>query len=207
MTTQTQLNRLLHSLKFESIRAVILIATLLIGKDVLAQKEKAKAQNSGSFYFYYGIAGLGSNLGSFQPALRIYTNKFTYTKEQNSYWGERSKRVEFISKGSLRQSSIDSILSLVQGLRDCTVYKVNPCIMSGAIIYITIAQGSDTTRFILHNTFDLTALKIVSIINPYLPKSKELYGSETAIKNEDDCWAYLRKKATQRSNDSTRIRQ
>ena len=181
--------------------------TLLLGQSSLAQKQKATRQNTDKFYFYYGLAGLGSNLGSFQPTLRIYGNKFTYTKEQNSYLGKRSKKVEFISKGFLPQSSIDSILVLVQTLKDTTIYKTNPCLMSGGITYITIGLAGDTTKFTLHNTFDKTALKIINIINPYLPKDKKLCGSEKEIKEEEDCLTYLKEEIKKRSKDSTNTRQ
>ena len=167
---------------------------------------QTNAQHSDNFYFYYGVAGLGSNMGSFQPTLRIHNKKFTYTKEQNSYWGKRSKKVTFICKGSLRQSSIDSILSLVERLKDTTIYKTNPCIMSGAITYMIIAQGSDTTKFTLDNTLDSTSLKIVNLLNPYLPKNKKLYGSEDDIRQEEQCWTYLRERVKQRSKDNTNVK-
>jgi hypothetical protein len=64
--------------------------------------------------------------------------------------------------------------------------------MSGVIFDLTVAHGADTVRFSLHNTFDLTALKIVNIINPYLPRHKKLGGSIELIKKEEECWIYLK---------------
>ena len=149
---------------------------------------------------------MGSNLGHFLPTLRIYNDKFIYAKEQNSYWGKRSKRKEFISKGPIRLSSVDSIIALVNGLKDSSIYRTNACIMSGCIYYITIANGRDTTKFTLHNTFDFTALKIIDIINPYLPIDKKLYGSADDIKEEEECWTLLNRMAEQRQ-DSIKVKQ
>jgi hypothetical protein len=64
--------------------------------------------------------------------------------------------------------------------------------MSGVIFDLTVAHGADTAKFSLHNTFDLTALKIVNIINPYLPRHKKLGGSIELIKKEEECWIYLK---------------
>jgi hypothetical protein len=91
----------------------------------------------------------------------------------------------------------------VQALKDSTIYKTNPCVLSGTITYIIIAQGPDTTKFTLHNTFNLTALKIIDIINPYLPRGKKLHGSKEQIKEEEDCWTYLQDKWKQQIKDST----
>ena len=111
--------------------------------------------------------------------------------------------MKFISKGVLRPGSIDSVLTLVQGLQGLTIRKNNPCIMNGSLVTISIASGSDTTRFILNNTFDRTALKILDIINPYLPKDKPLYGSKDDLKEEEDCWTSLQD-SPERSRDSTK---
>jgi hypothetical protein len=176
---------------------------LFLGQPLFAQTNKSKAD----FYFRYAVAGLGSNMGSLMPTLRIQNNRYVYTKEQNSYFGKRSKKKEFISSGSIRQSSIDSILLLIRGLQDSTVYKTNPCIMSGGITYITIANGADTTKFTLHNTSDYIVLKIVDIINPYLPKDKRLYESIEEIKNEEECWTSLRERIDKQKSDSLNSKQ
>ncbi len=170
---------------------------------MFAQSNKTKT----GFYLYYGVAGLGSNMGRLMPTLQIHDNKFSYAKEQNSYFGKRSKKKEFISSGLIRQSSIDSILLLITGLEDSTIYMTNPCIMSGGITYVTIANGSDTTKFTLHNTSDYIVLKIVDIINPYLPKEKKLYESVEEIKSEEECWKSLRERVDKQKSDSLKAKQ
>jgi hypothetical protein len=147
-----------------------------------------------AFYLYYGFSGLGSNLGSFQPTVRIYDTNFIYTYEQNSYWGEKSNQVDTICLGTFKQSSIDSICYLIQPLKDSTIFRTNACIMSGGIHFLTVANGNDTTKFTLGNTFDYTALKIVDIINPYLPAEKKLWPTEKLIKAEEDCWTNMNDK-------------
>jgi hypothetical protein len=68
--------------------------TLLVGQIGICQNKKAIAQDSNNFYLYYVKVGLGSNVGKFYPTVRVYNNQFTYTKEQNSYLGKHSKKVE-----------------------------------------------------------------------------------------------------------------
>ena len=129
--------------------------------------------------------------GGFEPRVKVIGTKFTYTYEQSSYFGKRSKDIKKISSGVFRQSSIDSIINLVKGLKDSTIFKSNACIMSGGIDFLTIANGNDTTQFELMNTFDSTALKIVIIINEYLPANKKLSTHEKFAQEDQDCWKYL----------------
>ena len=68
--------------------------------------------------------------------------------------------------------------------------------MSGGIHFLIVASGTDTTRFELGNTFDYTALKIIQIINEYLPADKKLRVSEKLITDAEDCRAYLLKNET-----------
>ena len=146
------------------------------------------------FSLYYGFSGLGSNLGSFQPTIRIKGTTLVYTYEQNSYWGEKSKRVDTVSIRSFRQSSIDSITEIVKDLGDTSIREYNYCIMSGGIHFLSVTIGVDTTSFELSNTFDYTALKIANILNEYLPQDKQLWANEKMIKDAEDCWASLMKK-------------
>jgi hypothetical protein len=78
--------------------------------------------------------------------------------------------------------------------------------MSGGIHFLTVSNGSDTTKFTLGNTFDYTALKIVDIINPYLPAEKKLWPTEKLIKAEEDCWTNMikRKGNNKRKNNKAK---
>ncbi|MGG9961191.1 hypothetical protein [Ferruginibacter sp. SUN106] len=194
-------------LNFTAIKKITIILLLLLGQQAFAQTSKHKLTADTSFYLYYGVAGLGSNLGSFEPTLRIYDRHFAYTKEQNSYWSERSTKKELICTGRIRQSSVDSILKILQGLKDTTIYKTNPGIMSGSITYVAIAQGRDTVNFTLDNTSDTRIIKIVDIINTYLPKNKKLYESADAIKREEAYWIRLSNEVMKQNNDSIKRKQ
>jgi len=147
-----------------------------------------------TFYLYYGFAGLGSNLGSFQPTIIIRGTSFVYTYEQNSYWGEKSKEKDTICLALFRQSSIDSILEIVKNLKDTTINEYNHCIMSGGIHFLSISNGIDTTSFELMNTFDYTALKVADILNQYVPADKKLWVNEKMIKDAEDCWTGMLKR-------------
>ena len=77
-------------------------------------KETNKKPTS-SFKLYYSYAGLGSGMGSMQPTFRVTGTDYVYNLEQNSSFnGKFDKKPEFICKGNLRASSIDSIINLIK---------------------------------------------------------------------------------------------
>jgi hypothetical protein len=174
---------------------VIVVAILTSnGPQSFAQPDVIEKTNQ-SVYIYFYFLGLGSNIGMFEPTFRLTQTKFSYTKEQNSSRGNASKKIRRISSGTFRQSSIDSIIYLVKSMKDSTIFKSNPCIQSGGVYYLTVANGTDTTKFELMNTMDYTALKIIKVINEYLPSKKQIWASEKLIKDEEDCLTDLQKKA------------
>lgn len=195
-------NGIIGPLNFENIKSFTLILFVFLGQSLFAQG----SSDSADFYFKYLEAGMGSNMGKLMPTLVIRNNQFIYTNEQNSHYGKRTKENEFISSGSFRQSSIDSILVLINGLQDSTIRKTNPCTLSGSITFITVASGTDTTRFTLHNTSDYIVLKLVDIINPYLPNGKKLYMSIEEIRRAEECWEWLRERVDKKS-DSLEVKQ
>jgi hypothetical protein len=127
-------------------------------------------------------------MGEMQPTIKVNGVKLVYTYEQNSYFGQKTKSPDTICITTIRQSSIDSILTLIQDLKDSTIYEWNPCIMSGGIHSLAISANNDTTRFKLTNTFHRTALKIIEIINPYLPQDKQIWVTEQDIIDCENCW-------------------
>ena len=177
------------------------------GQKLYAQNDTTKIKITSAAYVYYAFSGLGSNMGHLEPKVIITGTKLTYTYAQNSYYGQRTEEEKPISSAVLRESSIDSILDLVKNLKDTLIFKSNPCIMSGGIHFITIANGKDSTHFELGNTFDYTALKIVDIINEYLPSNKRLWPTEKLIKDETECWKWLFKDINKRQNKPTKFPQ
>jgi hypothetical protein len=161
---------------------ILAISFLLINNAYCQQDISIKNGDSPSFYLSYDLAGLGSNLGKFQPTIKIHGTKFLYTYEQNSYWGEeRNKRIDTISVLPFRQTSIDSILEIIKEMKDTTIHRYHFGIMSGGIHFLTVSNGIDTISFNMRNTFDYTALKIANILNTYLPKDKQLWANEKMI--------------------------
>jgi hypothetical protein len=73
--------------------------------------------------------------------------------------------------------------------------------MSGSIYYVTVANGTDTTRFKMINTFDYTALKIVNIINQYLPSDNNLWASEELIKQEKESREWFNQAGDEREKE------
>jgi hypothetical protein len=170
-------------------KSFLLLFLILISTLASAQK------NYRDFYLYYGFAGLGSNIGKMEPTLRINGTEFRYTLEQNSNWGDQKPEdPQLICTGKIRTSSIDSILSLVSPLKDTSIFKSNPDIMSGGIYDLTIASGRDSLNFELINTFDSVPLKIINILNPYLPSEHKLYAPTNLMKYDEDFSRFVNNK-------------
>lgn len=168
-----------------------LLFTLALFCAHVGLKAQVKPAN---FSLYYNYAGLGSNMGSMQPVIRINETHLVYTYEQNSYYEKKTKQPDTICMVELRNVSIDSIIAIVKPLGDSTVYETNPCIMSGGIHRLAVIVNNDTTDFTLHNTFDRTALQITRILNAYLPMDKKIWAGEHEIIECEKCWVSLRKK-------------
>jgi hypothetical protein len=153
------------------------------------------------FYLTYTYAELGSNIGKKEPTVRISGTRLIYTYEQNSSWDGKilKEDVDTILVGAFRETSIDSIKNILVNLKDTTIFQTNPCIISGGIHYLTVAFGTDTTKFELMNTFDYTALLITNLLNQYLPVEKKLWADEQLIKDEKGCWTWRHK---QQDNDN-----
>lgn len=174
----------------------------LYGQSLASRSGHPNVPATPAFYLYYGQAGLGSNLGDFEPTINIRGSNLEYTLQQNSWFGKRSNRIETICVTAFRQSSIDSIIDILKNVKDSSIFESNFCVMSGSIYYLTISDGVDTTRFSLMNTFHYTALKITNILNTYLPKNKLLRLNEEMIKAQDDCLKYLKEELRKRSESN-----
>lgn len=139
-----------------------------------AQSEKHNLKKYENFKLLYSYAGLGSGMGSIQPTFSATGADYVYSLEQNSsFTGEFQKKPEFICKGKLRESSIDSIVNLVKDIKDTLIYKTNTGIMSGGIHVISIKNDKINITFRLHNASDPIAQKIVDIVNSNIPNDKK----------------------------------
>lgn len=127
--------------------------------------EKDSINRYDNFTLSYKAAALGSGMGSMQPTLNIVGTAYNYTFEQNSSYGEPTKRPELEARGKIRASSIDSIIDIIQPIGTKEIYKTNPNILSGTIINIDIKYNELDINFKLHNASDTTAQKIIDILN------------------------------------------
>ena len=145
-----------------------------INNDSTPTVQETNQKPTSSFKLWYSYAGLGSGYGSMQPTFRVTGADYVYNLEQNSsFTGKYDKKPEFICKGKLRASSIDSIINLVKDIKDTLVYKTNTGIMSGGIHNISVKNDKINITFQLHNASDPTAQKIVDILNFNIPADKQ----------------------------------
>ena len=164
---------------------ILLLLNLFYNSSFSQLASIANDHAKSKFYLLYLRAGLGSNRGSFEPTIKIEGTKLLYTYEQNSSYGERNQRIDTIFIKPFRQSSIDSILAIINVLGDTAIFRSNPGIMSGVTQFLNISNGGDTTRFEMMNTFDYTALKVANILNTYLPADQQIWANEKMINDAD----------------------
>ncbi|MBL7727169.1 MAG: hypothetical protein JNM68_05770 [Dinghuibacter sp.] len=138
----------------------------------VSNSKPGTANSYPGFQLYYSYAGLGSNMGGMYPVFRVTGNNYTYTNEQNSYYGKPDKKPEFVCSGQLRNSSIDSILQLAGQVPDTLVYSTTPGVLSGGIHHISINYNQKKLTYTLHNAYDSVAAKIVHILNTNIPDGK-----------------------------------
>ena len=139
-----------------------------------------------SFHLDYRVVGLGGNrfYKSF-PLVSIDALKMTYmTNEKKT--GRHTRKI--------RPSSVDSIIKILEQLRDTVVFRSNVCVLSGACYILNIVNGPAKLRFTLLNTFDSSAQRIVDVLNLYLPKRLKIEPDKGWMEAECECLDYLRKK-------------
>ena len=146
--------------------------------------QQADIKNDNSFTLSYISVGLGSNMREMQPMFRVKGSQFIYTLEEAWQFKDSEKaKPDTLVSGNLRASSIDSILNIATEIKGDSVYKSNAGVMSGGIIYLDIVSRRRKLNFDLHNSFDLTAKKIVEILNSYIPdKYQKLWISDITPK-------------------------
>ena len=132
---------------------------------------------STNFELYFSYTSLGSNLGSMQPVFKVCSDQFVYTQQQTSWiTGMPIKPIDTIAIGSLRKTSLDSIVDLVANIQDSTIYKTDISIMSGGIHTLSIQTNTRKVIFELHNAHDPIAAEIIAILNSNLPiRMKKLW--------------------------------
>lgn len=137
-----------------------------------------------TFQFSYSTSGLGSNRGKpselsinikdsvFNYIVYERTSKFkidprfkdtVWEKEHNSY------------DTKIGKSTIDSIVHLLQGKEGKYVFVSNPSVMSGSMKIMNFEYSGSCVLYILKNTYDSTAMKIINLLNKYLPFKTQIY--------------------------------
>ena len=136
------------------------------------------------FNLSYISVGLGGNMWELQPMFRVKGSRFIYTSEEAWQFKNVEKaKPDTLYVGNLRTSSIDSILNIATEIKGDSVYKLNAGVMSGEIIYLEIKSNQRRLNFELDNSYDLTANKIIDILNSYIPdKYRKLWISDIAPK-------------------------
>ena len=147
----------------------IVVAILIFSQTVFGQSE----QENFSLKFY--SIGYGSNRSALQPVFKVNGHNFTYTLE--SAWIDTSNPFPLIKDtictGQFKQSSVDSIITILEPLWDSVISKSNWKIMSGGSDFLNVSFKSHQTKFELNNAYDPSLVKIVQILNAYIPEEKD----------------------------------
>ncbi len=163
------------------------LSLLLVATAVSCNKENTAAgvgvpdadqinfvQNVESYFeLSYTTAGLGSNMDALMPTYILRGEKFTYLLSQNSsFSGKFYKPSELLCEGSVRKSSIDSIIRLIAFIPDSVIYNTNLNIRSGVYQTLLIETEAKKIRFDMHNGYDTTAAQVINILNSNLPEGQ-----------------------------------
>lgn len=115
-----------------------------IGNSMLISEVKG----ADTFKLTFKTVGFGSNILKMQPVFRVIDNKFIYTSEQAwTFKNEKPEKPDTLNSGNFRNSSIDSILSVVEELKDSVVNKIGSYTLSGCDNYIKMSTQSSKVTF------------------------------------------------------------
>lgn len=140
------------------------------------------------FELTYIYAGLGSGMESKRPRLEIKGEKLLYTKQQNSSTtGIFDEKIDTIYQGEFRTTSIDSIKTILNKLKESRIYETNT-ILSGGIYYISVSYDTKKIGFTLHNACHQKAEEVIEIVNSNVPSkySKLPLWDDNRFFNEDN---------------------
>jgi len=140
-----------------------------------------------NFNLFYADFGLGSNHG-YPSTTEIRIDKQTMILRTTHKVSDSTIR-EFQTPDTIgdfstlvyqyvfdfKRSDIDSICLSVDTLKNKKVICSNPFVRSGAMYKLLINYDGNITEFSMTNTYDSTAMKIVSILNSYLPEENQIY--------------------------------
>ncbi|WP_300664845.1 hypothetical protein [Fluviicola sp.] len=133
----------------------------------------AQSSSEKKFELSFYTCGMGSNMGAKFLVLDVQGDDFVYTNEQNPFWdGRPTKKTDTLCLGKIRQTTIDSIIDLIQPIQDTLIYNTNTEVRSGVIQYIRIQYENRHLQFTLHNASDPVAEKIVALLNSNIPEDK-----------------------------------
>jgi hypothetical protein len=137
----------------------------------------------------YTVAGLGSNTNKEAPDFQLRGHSFVlYHMSPSGFVASNTVRsVQKVLSGQFRKASVDSIVSILTALKPRKVFRSNHCIMSGVIYYLDLQINKRKWSFEMVNTLDYNAVKIIRIINRYLPKSEKLNADVKLIMDERKC--------------------
>lgn len=152
------------------------VGVLLLASAGIAPPGKSAKQDHEGFSLSFSTAGLGSGMGSLQPAFRVKGVQFSYTLEQNSHYGERTLESQAVCSGTMRSTSVDSIIELAKSVGDTLVYRTNIQIRSGSVSELVVHDDNVHVRFTLHNDSDSIADKIIAILNSNIPADQQQLG-------------------------------
>lgn len=132
--------------------------------------DSLKPNRHKNFKLSYSSVGLGSNMDTQQPRFIVKGLQYFYTLEDAwKFKNVKKNKPTKLGTGFIRPSSIDSILNIAKETKLKSVYKSNPKVMSGSMVYLNVYSLKQKIQFELINAKDENAAKIVAILNEYIP--------------------------------------
>jgi predicted amidohydrolase YtcJ len=126
------------------------------------------------FNLSYVSLGEGKDVMRPQPEFLVRGTRFAFTREQTSFAKNKTyTKADTLFKGVIRLSSIDSIMNLIAPISDTIVYRTNTGTIKQGIQGIYILKGKKKLEFNLHHGSDPVAVKIIDLLNTYIPDKKQ----------------------------------
>ena len=120
---------------------------------------------------------MGSNMSSKTPDLFIKGNDFIHT--EHAYLRRESQLKDTVQIGVLKDSSVLSIIQVLETVPKYEFYKTNAATMSGSVLDLIIKYGSSQWKFTLHNAYDKNVAKIIDILDQNLSDENPLGNMES----------------------------
>lgn len=175
-------------MKYKSLIACF--AALFFIQSLFAQHDR-KTKACTGFCLEYNLYGIGfGDVGMRRPKFILHDSVFIYsTIRRNGLAGVIT--IDTTITGIISVRDFKRIISAVKNYKDTVFSSINACFIGGSHRELNIISNEKSVEFDMYNTFQPTAVKVIRIMNKYLPKQEQIHVERGYRKAEKDCMEFL----------------